>query len=1188
MNARKTLFRLMFVLLPALLPARLAAGNTRPAALTVEYAETPLGIDVGQPRFSWQMTSGDQQRGCRQIAYRIIVADERGQEVWNSGKKESDASLNIVYEGMPLEASTRYDWRLEVWDGEGAPSSAASWFETGLMNPDPGLSAWDGAKWIGGGDSDLALCSSYIPVFKISYSVQLDKKSTRAGFIYGANDLRLMDKYKNIFQIESLRDGSYIMVELDIAGLEAGDSARMNVYRAGYHPSDKKDVPFKSLVVPPSIINSGNMHRSHTIHIHSRYGWADIYIDGTDAGDRIGGVGLNPVGGSSDYTSFPMLADIGFCVPAKQKALFSNIEIRNYRDPANLLFNEEPVGGIFSEYAGKGLSVKDGAYLVGGKAETRIIADPSRNSMPMLRTGFDCRSEAAKARLYVTSRGIYEIYINGRRVGSDCFNPGVTQYNKTHLYQTYDVTEYIKSGGNAMGALLGEGWWSGSATYTDIFWNFFGDRQSLLAKLVITYPDGMQETVVTDPSRWTYCNDGPIVYGSFFQGEVYDAQREPAVKGWAEAGFDDSDWTRAREIGLEYISRDKSNLERGAPMVDDYSKMSLVGQFGNTAAKVRELTAQSVEEVRPGVFVYDMGQNMVGVPRIDLKGQKPGTRIILRYAEVKYPDMAEYEPNVGMVMLENIRGALAQDTYVTRGGDETINPRFTFHGYRFLEITGIDAPVPVEAVKGEVISSIHRLASGYETSNPKVNKLWENITWSTLGNFLSIPTDCPQRNERLGWSGDISVFSRTATYLGKVPQFLRRHMLAMRDVQREDGRFPDVAPYGGGFGGILWGSAGITVAWESYRQYDDKLMLAEHYDAMKSYIGYLTEFIDPVTGILTEGVLGDWLGPEQDRNDNTLLWEAYFIYDLEIMGKMAAALDKESDARMFGELRARRKEFFNRTYVAPGNKKTIHSGFRRNANTRDTIDTQTSYVLPLVFDAYSDENKAQALDNLLATIRRENTADIGTLCPPYSLMTGFIGTAWIGKVLSDNGYGDVAYRMLQQITYPSWLYSVDQGATTIWERLNSYTHTDGFGGNNSMNSFNHYSFGAVGAWMYNYSLGIERDEDFQGFKRFVLQPEPDPTGQMTFAKGHYDSMYGRIESSWEIEGGACHYRFTVPCNTTATLYLRSPSVDMLTEGGKAVKDAAGVEYLGIDRGKVKLELQPGRYHFVSRSQGLFH
>lgn len=294
--------------------------------------------------------------------------------------------------------------------------------------------------------------------------------------------------------------------------------------------------------------------------------------------------------------------------------------------------------------------------------------------------------------------------MNGKQVGDDYFNPGLTQYNKTHLYQTYDVTGYVLPGKNALGAILGEGWWSGGATYSGDSWNFFGDRQSLLAKLVITHADGKEDIIVTDAATWKYFNNGPIVYSSFFQGEVYDASKEIFTDGWSTAVYDDNKWQQASAIGLEeHIGHDEKRK--------DYSSMLLTGQFGETVKKVKELSAGSVKEVRPGVFVYDMGQNMAGVPRISLQGMEPGKKITLRFAEVVYPDLPAYTGNVGMIMLENIRAAMAQDIYITKGGNETIDPSFTYHGYRYIEITGISAPLPVDAVKGYVLSSIHDLAT---------------------------------------------------------------------------------------------------------------------------------------------------------------------------------------------------------------------------------------------------------------------------------------------------------------------------------------------------------------------------------------------------------------------------------------------------------------------------------------------
>ena len=1189
---------ILFIVL--VLNASHASATAMVQNLQVEYTNNPLGIDVKTPRFTWQMAASGTDRDISQSAFQLIVANPEGKVMWDTKKILNDKSLNIEYSGAPLQATTRYNWKVTVWDQEGKPATGSSWFETGLLNPDPKLSAWDGATWIGGGGNDLVLYSQYLSVFKIGYTLKLDQESgtTKAGFVFGANDPRLMDRYKNIFGVGGKKDESYIKLELNISKVDDSETglAQLNVYRIGYHPDDKADKPLKTFNIPKSILNSGNKYQSHRIYCESVFGSANLFIDGNDVAHKLTtpdikenypGIFLNPVGQGGDFISFPMLADIGFSLEAGQKAGFSDVEVRNFRSPSNKLFaedlnNSKIYEGVFSQFTKNtesGLKIAGQAYLLdGGKKGTMILADPGKNSMPLLRTTFNSEvKKIAKARLYVTARGIYEMYINGKRVGNDYFNPGLTQYNKTHLYQTYDVSDLIKAGKNAMGAMLGEGWWSGNITYSGQNWNFFGDRQSLLAKLVITYSDGSTKTVTTNPDTWTYFNNGPLVYGSFFQGEVYDATKEKKISGWNTMVYNDDFWKKATRIPLEgtaFIDKNRAGTNGMAPIMSS-DNMSLIGQFGENASIVKELKAVSMEEVRPGVFVYDMGQNMVGVPQITIQNGIAGKKLTLRYAEVKYPDLPEYGKKVGTIMLENIRGALAQDTYILKGGNEVIQPRFTFHGYRFIEITGIEEPLPITAVKGEVISSLKQLASSYETSNPKVNKLWENITWSTRGNFLSIPTDCPQRNERMGWNGDISLFSRTATYLTNAPQFLRRHMIANADAQREDGRFPDVAPLGGGFGGILWGSAGITVAWESFQQYGDKVMIAEHYDAMKKYMIYLNTRIDPKTGIMNEGPLGDWLSPEGAKNDNTLLWEAYYIYDLEMMSKMADVLGKADDATDFRTRQAERKLFFNKMYVSAETGKTVKSIAGQD------YDNQASYAIPLALGTFNPEIEKRAARNLASTVTRRNIDDGGTTRPEFSLMTGFIGTAWISKALSDYGYNDIAYKILQQTSYPSWLYSVDQGATTIWERLNSYTVEKGFGGNNSMNSFSHYSFGAVGAWMYNYSLGIQRDEKEPGFKHFILQPTPDPTGQMTFAKGHYDSMYGRIESGWKTSNGTVAYSLTVPANTSATLYLPASDPTKITESGNSTSLAKGVQFLRFEHGKAVFEVKSGHYEFKS-------
>ena len=1211
MKNKRSLFPILITLLVICLNCtQLFAGVTL-GNLRVEYTKTPLGIDVKAPRFSWEMVAPPGERQYIQNSYQIIVRDTKGIISWDSKKVASVTSLDILYAGTPLKASARYTWSATVWDQKGGMSTAASWFETGLMNPDPGLSGWDGAKWIGGGPGDLMFFSHYLLIFNLQYNIAIENGSSRASFIYGANDSRLSDRNKNIFQVENGKNGSYIRIELDISAVDGSEQgrAKLKVYRAGYKDSDKPSSPLQSWDVFTSVINQANKNKEHNIAFSSKFGEITLSIDGiskfTEIKEQQGGfrfpgmgergvsVNLNPVGSGGNYIPYGMLCDMGFSVDPGQKASFSGLTVSNNRIPNSTLFTETITGsdykGIYSDFVAdpnSGLTILDGKFILKGNSSgTFLVADPSRNAMPVLRTSFKCEGKKIKsARLYATARGIYELFLNGKRVGDDYYNPGLTQYNITHLYQTYDVTAMIKPGENALGAMLGEGWWSGLLSFGDI-WNHFGDRQSLLAKLLISYDDGTSKIITSNNNDWKYCNLGPILYSSLDMGEVYDARREASLAGWSEASYNDNAWKKAVEVPLEGTVFSGKVVEMGGNSYDfNFKKLSLTGQIGNNAGIYKVLTARRLKEVRKGVFIYDMGQNIVGVPRITLTNGKSGHKMTLRFGEVLYPDLKESGNNVGMIMTENYRAALSQDIYIMKEGSQVCQPKFTSHGFKYIEISGIDEPLPLDAVQCVAISSVKDLTAAYETSNPKVNQLWSNLVWSNVDNFLTIPTDCPQRNERMGWSGDISVFSRTATYVSNADQFLRRHMFAMRDVQMSSGKFTDVAPVGGGFGGVLWGSAGITVPWEAYQQYNDIELLKEHYNAMKAYADYVQTTIDPKTGLSSDAQLGDWLGPQNNQLGTAFLVTAYHIFDLRIMTETAKLLGKSEDAEKFGTWYNERRAFFNKQFVNHDHKTMglTGGGFSFGGPVKapelKLADTQTSYAVGLALGAFSDENIPYMVQNLKETVERENVDDGGVIRPKYSLMTGFIGTAWISKALSDYGYSDLAYRLLQSSQYPSWLYSIDQGATSIWERLNGYTVENGFGGNNSMNSFNHYSFGAVGQWMMAYSLGIQRDEP--GFRRFILQPEPDPTGQMTWAKGYYDSMYGKISSSWKVENGVLTYETSVPANTSATLYLPAISEKNIDESGKPAGNAKGVKFLKTENGKAVFELESGTYKFV--------
>lgn len=515
---------------------------------------------------------------------------------------------------------------------------------------------------------------------------------------------------------------------------------------------------------------------------------------------------------------------------------------------------------------------------------------------------------------------MYELSLNGQRVGEDFFAPGFTQYNKTQLYQAYDVTEFLKKGNNAIGSQLAEGWWSGAITFQGQNWNYYGDRQSLLLKLVVNYKDGSQEIITSQPDEWKVFTDGALKLGSIYQGQTYDAIRAQELAGWDNVGFDDSAWKPAKVISLEGTTAPGKWHEflTDRDYEQDFSNINVVAQNGSEIKEAEILTAQSLTEVRPGVYLYDMGQNFAGVPRLLVTNGRKGQKLTLRFAEVLYPD----GPLKGMIMIENLRAAMVRDLFTLRGGTEVIEPHFTWHGYRYIEISGLDNPLPLNSVQGIVLSSIPEDTVSYETSNKDVNRLEQNVRWSAKANFFAIPTDCPQRNERMGWSGDLAVFSNTAVYLANSDNFLRQHMQTLRDLQATDGRFTDTAPMGVGAGGFIWGSVGVVVPWELYLQYGDTATLAEHYDAMAAYMDYMAA-CQTSDGLLNEpkGLpgLGDWLSPQFGQSEAQPLWNAYEINNLYIMTRTAEILGKKADASKWRRrYESRKANYAKRFFDAQG------------------------------------------------------------------------------------------------------------------------------------------------------------------------------------------------------------------------------------------------------------------------------
>jgi len=745
----------------------------------------------------------------------------------------------------------------------------------------------------------------------------------------------------------------------------------------------------------------------------------------------------------------------------------------------------------------------------------------------------------AKARLFVTALGLYEAHLNGQRVGDVIFGPEWTDYNQRIRYQVYDVTDLVRKGDNVLAGLVGHGWYSG--TIGNGGYRKYGDTPALMAQLEVTYADGTMEQVVSDES-WKQ-NESPILSSDFMLGENYDARRE--IKGWNAPDFGDSSWKPV-----------KVRTEATRPL--DSQVMEPVRQ-------VLELKPKTVTEPKPGRWTFDLGQNMVGYVRLKVSAPE-GTKVTLRHAEALNPD--------GTVYTANLRSAVSIDTYTCKGGGvEIYQLHFTFHGFRYVELTGVTEKPTLDSVTGVVVASDTPKTGEFSCSDPRVNQLYSNIVWSQRGNFLSIPTDCPQRNERLGWTGDAQVFVRTATYNADVAAFFSKWLVDLVDAQMKEGdqsgAFPDVAPrHTGMFGSPAWADAGVICPWTIYWVYGDLGVLEQNYPAMVKWIEFCrrqsTELIrDKGLG----GNYADWLNIEAFTSKE-IVGTAFFAYSTKLMAQAAKALGKTEDAAKYEQLFLDIKVAFNKKFVTPEGRIEA-SVVDRAGKTILSGNTQAAYVLALKFDLLPEELREKAAQYLVEDITAKKD----------HLSTGFIGTGHLLPVLTQAGKTDTAFKLLLQDTFPSWLFTVKNGATTIWERWNGWTPEKGFF-HPEMNSFNHYSFGAVGEWMFSTLAGI--DTDGAGFRKLIIRPTPGEG--ITWVKANYDSIKGRIVSNWAIEGDKMTMDVTIPINTTATVYVPAKDAATVTEFGKPAAKTNGVKYLRSENGRSIYEIGAGSYQFVSATK----
>ena len=898
-----------------------------PSGLTCELLATPLGIDERRPRLSWKLSSP--RRGAAQAAYRVLVGLQPddldvGRWLWDSGRVDSSDTLHIEYDGPPLQSSTRYHWRVTVWDEAGRPGgSADSWFETALLHADDWVAAWIG------------------------------------------------------------------------------------------------------------------------------------------------------------------------------------------RDPTTFAELDPPQDDDRSERA------------------QRLL--PCAH----LRRVFHLAEPPLRARVYVSARGLYELRLNGARVGDAELAPGWTEYRHRIPYQTYDVTGMLREGANVLAAVVADGWWSGYVGFDPRRHAMhYGTVPQLIAQLTLDLPGGRRRQVVTDGS-WRE-SPGALRHADLLMGEYVDARNE--LWGWEEPGYDDSRWPRA--------------------LVHDSDTSVLEAACDQPVRVLEELTPASVQARGDGCFVVDLGQNMVGRVRLTIRDAEAGRRVQLRHAEMLEAD--------GELHVANLRTAEATDVYVARGeAAEVFEPRFTFHGFRYVEVSGYPGELRTSDVVGRVLHNDIPWVGEFRCSNEMVNRLQSNIRWGQRGNFVAVPTDCPQRDERLGWLADAQIFLPTAARNADVSAFFARWMRDVVDAQTDDGAFPNVAPklVVTAEGSPAWGDGGVIIPWRLYRRFGDRRVLERSFPAMVAWVEHIRRHNPDLRWRRHVGHnYGDWLqvGVETPRD---LVATAYFARSAEFVAAAAQVLGRDEEAKRHADLRAAIRDAFVESFV--------------DAHGRVAGDTQTGYLLALAFDLLPQDLVPAAVEHLAAEIEARGR----------HLTTGFVGVPLLCPVLTDHGHAELAYALLRQDSFPSWGYSIVHGATTIWERWDGWTEQRGFQ-SPAMNSFNHYSLGAVGDWLYGRVAGIDQEPGSVAYRRLLLRPTVG--GHLGWASARQETPRGHVACGWRLEGDQVRVEVEVPPGATAVLHVPTRDPDSVSEGGSPVADSHDVRVVASTPEVLVLALASGRYRFTASRPAAVH
>lgn len=1062
----------------------LAFASTAFARITVtdlccEYLENPQGIDVAQPRLAWVLNS--EERNQRQTACQILVASSPAKlksdlgDLWDSGKVDSDQSIQVAYAGKPLVSNEECFWKVRVWDKDGqmsAWSRPAEW-SMGLLQASDWHARWIG--WDGEVTTNYLVETSWIwfpegqpeiaaspgeRYFRRIIVIPSDREITHASYVYTGDN----------------------MCRGWLNGRDLGA-------RDSYHVVKDNDVTYRLRPGTNVIALTG-------------------YNRGTNA-KPAGVVGQLTV----EFDHGPPVV-----VPTDDQWKVSD------RDPTNW----NMTGFDDSAWAPAKVLGPVGMQPWGNVRVAEGRGQPAR----WLRKEFIIGKKFKRATVSFSGLGWSELYLDGRKVGDAVLSPAFAQYNQRVFYVTYDVTQRLRRGANALAVVLGNGRYFADRSRVYSGTENFGWPE-LRLQLHVEFADGSVSNTVSDGS-WRLTTNGPVLANNDYDGEEYDARKE--FPDWSQPGFNDSKWQPAQIV-------------KGPSGV-------MAAQMIEPVRVTGTLKPIKLTEPKPGVYIYDLGQNMVGWARLKVSGPA-GAKISLRFAEELKPD--------GDLYVANLRGAQATDTYILKGqGTEIWEPQFTSHGFRYVEMTGYPGKPGIDSITGRIVNDDLSTNGNFECSNPLLNRIYHAAVWGVRGNYHSIPTDCPQRDERQGWLGDRSEESKGETYMFNNVALYAKWMQDIADAQRSSGSVPDIAPtFWPIFSDdVVWPSTSIIIPGMLREQFADTLVIARHYPCMKEWMDYM-ERRYLTNDIISRDSYGDWCVPpknpttivSQDPDSKTagaLLATAYFYHDCRLMEDYANQAGHSEDAEHFRALAGKLDTAFNERFL------------NRELGQYDN-GTETSCILPLAFGLVPKDMRGPVFHHLVGKIANEGHDHVGT---------GLVGGQYLMRVLTDNGRPDLAYAVAAQKTYPSWGYMIENGATTIWELWNGNTADP------EMNSRNHVMLvGDLVIWLYEDLAGIQPDPARPGFKHIILRPQP--VGDLQFVKATHRSPYGLTLSSWKKNGGTFDWQIEVPVNTSATIYVPAKSVDRVYENGRPATNGRGITFLQMENGCAVFNVGSGKYHFTS-------